>query len=713
MADNDVRDALSRAAAAHACAPWVLHTLLRLERSQVGRFGAGGIMVKAGECIDRAASGEGPPEWDGEDVDEDAGEVAFESVRLSGFRQFASAELVFAPQPARPVVVIEAANGYGKSHLVEAVRFALRRQHRLDPALLHAHAEGDRPQMSVEVNLRHAHQGAIQVVRRAVFRRRAGGTVELNKGGASLTVRVGGEATLQDQHAEDWLQTHIPPEVLDYFVFDAESPVVEALSGQAGEKLPDVRPQVEAAIGVAPLRRAGARSHDIARDRRRQLDAIETRPLAAVRDELSYAREAASTLWQRFGRLDAERITLDAALDKLNEQLSGSGVPVGVDWHALEDERASLEAALVRAEVRAREALAVDLPLAMVGLALDRAAPGGLDPRSLTAARSALERVAEAVVAGRLSWAACDDAERVLGDLVRAAHLPEEADRMADLKRRADRAVRRLPNAAERAVLRDGPARLQQLAEQLSSRPTHSDGAARAVREARAARDELMVTLKNLHEDLGALGRQIEEAKDDVALLEQEEADATNNEARRDRLTRCATIAQAAADAFDAACTALVVQRIGHFEREASRTMRSLVHKSDLYDRIEVNPRTMRYQIVDESGDRVPSGRSVGERTLLALALVGGLRSASGYRFPLFVEAPLKTLDPIHHAHVVREFLTRFNGQTILLVKPEELDVADGSMLRTRLGQLFRIARDGSGKEVSRVIEVPLLELTP
>ncbi len=700
-------EALAAASEAHGCAPWLLPLLLRMERSQVGRFGRGGINVKVQECVERAAEGQGPPDGPVEDEDDGQGDIELTSVRLWSFRQFPATELRFRRTPSRPVVVVEASNGYGKSHLVEAVRFALSKQRPagLGP-LLHAHTQDERPKLGVEVQLQHPYLGDVTVRRQATFRRRADGGFEPRRGGLTLTIEVAGAEPLHDQEAEDWLEARIPTEVLDYFVFDAESRVVQQLSGQAGEKLPDVRKQVEAAIGVAPVRRAGWRCHELSREYERRLDAGGTRPVATVTDELKRAREAQVAMSKRLAQLDTTRVDHEKAVERLDAKLRDAPAPT-TDWAALEREVLRLEAALGQAESRARAALAGDLPLALLAPLLLPAASHGLDGQALTAARGALERVAEAIVAGRLSWASATDRDTVLADLGRAAELPEEAAAASDLRARIEQAQRLVPDAGELALLRDGPAQLAALAERLAGRPARADDEAfrRAVAEATQQRDAVRAELGRLHQEIGATRSHLAEVSAHIESLDAQLAAARTGEERRTRVTACLEVARTAARAFDAARDELVRGRVGVFEQAATRSLRSLVHKGDLYDRIEVDPETLRYRIVDEHGRAVPPDRSTGERTVLALALVTGLRRASGIRFPLFVEAPLKTLDPVHHELVLREFLCRFEGQTVLLVKPGELDMASQPLVRARVGQLFRIERAHDGQEVSNVVE--------
>ena len=107
----------------------------------------------------------------------------------------------------------------------------------------------------------------------------------------------------------------------------------------------------------------------------------------------------------------------------------------------------------------------------------------------------------------------------------------------------------------------------------------------------------------------------------------------------------------------------------------------------------------------DHEGRAAPLDRSTGERAVLSLAIAHGLRKASGRELPLVVEAPLKPLDPVHTDKVVRHAFQTASGQTILLLKPEEIPPAHRAALETRAGQRFVLHRPDPWREVSLVRE--------
>lgn len=121
---------------------------------------------------------------------------------------------------------------------------------------------------------------------------------------------------------------------------------------------------------------------------------------------------------------------------------------------------------------------------------------------------------------------------------------------------------------------------------------------------------------------------------------------------------------------------------------------------------MEFDPDTLRFRLLDHSGAPVPAGRSTGERAVLALSVVHGLQRASGRRLPLVIEAPLKPLDPEHTRRVVTNVFADHDGQTILLVKPGEVQPPLMEKLEFRVGQRFELVRPDSAVERSDVRRV-------
>ena len=723
---------LAGATQRHRLPQGLLAELLRIERRQVGRFGAGGINVRFQEALEKADAARGAPgpgaspgaspRTPGQhsglapDVERDT-MAELVSLKVESYRQFPAAELVFQRDAGRPVCIIEAQNGYGKSHLVEALSLAL--VHGPERAgleeRLHRTDEGGSsiPTVRVEVRL-DTFEGAVTIRCIAEFQRGPKGVRQ--KGATSLTVVAEClDQPLQDREAQEWLEARWPPEVLRYFVFDAESQVVQRLAGQSGETMPDVRPEVEAALGVSVLRQARRRCEAIAKERRRVLkaDSGDETP-TSLAEQAAKLRAEAAAVGQEMDELAASREELAGEIRSLEKRLKGvDPAAARRDWSGLDKRLKERRAALDAARSRARAALTEAVPLAL----LSRGSP--LGPRGdwtsserTTGARVAVARIADAVAAGAVPFAAATERAEVVAALECIIGIPPDGATSGSSYARVLEAAAALPSAADIEVMERGGAEIAALERQLSARPAQSDDAQwrNAVTAAAAGLEQRRDALRELDEGIGRAKERLGALGDQVASVDKRLKAAKRSSAQAAHVRSLADLAERAALALAEAADDLLSRRIAALEREASRALRDVVHKRDLYERFVIDRDTLRYMILDADGNRAPPGRSSGERTLIALALVQGLRVASGLKFPLFIEAPLKTLDPIHQARVIDNFLCAFEGQTVLLVKPDELpDPASHALLRTRVSQRFRIDRDPSaGQDVSRISELPV-----
>ena len=698
-ADRALQDATAR----HRVPAWLLVWLVALERRRAGRFGHGGINTKFAEALENAAEGTYPSDMDASArraAPPAAPEVQLRRLELKNFRQFPAAAIDFTETPGRPICVVEGDNGFGKSNLVEAIRWVLvdyREPSRNAVSLLHQHQDGDKAEVRVRVHLE-VDGEAVEVWRTLAFVRRAAGFAP--QGPATLTIRwKGAPEPLQDRDAEDWLSRRLPPEVLSYFIFDAESTVVAQLSGQAGERLPEVRTQVEAALGAQPVRDAAARCHDQARVWKKELlaiqgshDAAGDRPVARPED-LDAPRRA-------------EREATDEAarwmrrIQEISVLLGNVERSSGAREATQRERRRVLEREAARARDALRAGLAGDIALAIVCSTLPHAGTAS-GKRPSEALAEAVHLFARAVEAGAFPWARPEPAPRVRADLLSHLGFAVEDDPKVALALRAASARDRLTGAgADRlaTMRRDLAALGPDLPE------AEGDGVAeRAASALRVESEQLVVAHGNAVAAAGSARARAAEIERSIRESEIVNRAAQRSRKEREALARRIEVAHGAAQALDEAADRIRDEGLVALERSASRVLSKTTNKPELFAGIRFEKDTLRYRVIDPDGHPVPPDPSTGERTVLALALVSGLQRASGLRFPLIMEALFKPLGPIHQDNVARVLLAERTEQTVLLLKPGELPPSLEHLVLTRVGQRLTIVRPHPGRSQSQI----------
>jgi DNA sulfur modification protein DndD len=691
-------DALEAAGARANLPPWLLPHLVGVERRRKGRFGQGGIRTQFVEALEHAAAGTRPlgvGEGPAAIHPARAPEVVLRWLELRNFRVFERARLDLTHDPLRPIVLLEGTNGSGKSNLIAALRWALVEHagaSRVPSEFLHENADGDRPELRVRLAL-DIDGDPVEVWRRCAFERRSSGFVP---GAATLTVRLPGGVTLQDAEASDWLGGRLPPEVVGYFVFDAESTLVQELSGQKGESLPEVRNQVEAAVGAAPIRAAAMRCQEIAKEWSREATQLGPGESAAPSDPRE-ARDRAIRERAVAQRARAEAERLRARIDQIDQLLVAASAEGGERRGSARERIMALRREIAELRGRLRSALTEDVPLALLDGCLPReSSPGKAASAELSLA---MDTISGLVEAGRFEWARPVPAATVRESLMAALGLrvdDGDADADASLRDRVRLAVSRTAGLS-RLVAAEAELRHLDGTVEPESDPGPAE-ALRAEKRERAKERDAQLSLAAAADERG------EVAEAEADRMQPELRLAQDRAARRKRKQQASDGAFAVADALIAAADRIRDLGLAALERSASRVLQQTTNKPELYAGMRFDRGTLRYRVVDHEERRTSPDPSTGERTVLALALVTGLQRASGMRFPLFMEALFKPLDPVHQDKVARWVLADRDDQTLLLLKPGEMPKSLEHLLESRVGQRLGLRRPHKDRNRSEII---------
>jgi DNA sulfur modification protein DndD len=666
---------------------------------------------------------------EGRDLADD--EIRFVSLRLRNFSVFADACVRFRVDPARPLVLLEAGNGHGKTTLLDALRFLLHNRTPADFARI-LHRDAPRPEARVEVELRlhSARDGEVLARRFVDLEHSAGRWAPARR--PVFVVKVG-DIAMQDDDAEAWVAERLPRHVLDYFVFDAETSPVLALAaeGPAG----DVAEALEQVLGISPVRDLSRRLKDLvtAIDRRIQesSDRPSERQVAAALEgaeaDLERTQQNLDLVGSQLRSLLEDKRKVEADLDLLLRRFDPAE---DAAWTTRERATADLR----RREEEACKALPAacgDLPLRIladhVRYAVRLARRSRMDEREAAWSRGAwdaVRRVAGLAAAGRLPWAEdpMPPPDAIAERLSMLLELSDPDDTLDGSSLSEARAAA-LESLVARSVARPLPAQILMAIRGIRAelRRQQAPGAEGVVAGAETVdRSDLRqqhATLSAEKERIVRRAAQLEARKADLDKLLGERA--VDVAAQRGKLTSARTddarvrseraqreLAARVAACADALAGALREARVEALETGATGMFRATTNKPELYDAIRFDRETLRYRVVGHDGRTAPPERSTGERAVLALAVVHGLLVASGRSLPLLVEAPLKTLDPEHTEKVLRHFYSGRQGQVVMLVKPDEVPPALRPIVAARVGHHLVVRRPDPEREVSTIEDV-------
>lgn len=101
---------------------------------------------------------------------------------------------------------------------------------------------------------------------------------------------------------------------------------------------------------------------------------------------------------------------------------------------------------------------------------------------------------------------------------------------------------------------------------------------------------------------------------------------------------------------------------------------KQLLHKKNMVSRVEVDPDSYSVTIVNTTGKALPMERlSAGERQILAIAVLSALIRERKGRFPVVVDTPLARLDQKHRETLINNFFARVSHQVLILSTDEEV----------------------------------------
>lgn len=189
---------------------------------------------------------------------------------------------------------------------------------------------------------------------------------------------------------------------------------------------------------------------------------------------------------------------------------------------------------------------------------------------------------------------------------------------------------------------------------------------------------ELEATFKNLHSRQKLKQQQLDQAmaKSHVLsqhytnLLAQQNKD-TFEQKRKVQVSEHIKKLKATLQGF---AEQLINENIEHLQSLVKQKFDALGRKSQLISDLKICPTSFTITLYDTVGTELqPAKLSAGERQLLAIAILWGLAEASGKELPTVIDTPLGRLDGKHRKNLVINYFPKAGPQVILLSTDEEI----------------------------------------
>jgi DNA sulfur modification protein DndD len=617
-------------------------------------------------------------------------------------------------EPGKPIILVGGLNGAGKTTILEAIHLALygqlaetrsRRTGSYDAylrSLIH-HAADPGEGASVELAF-HAHQEGAPCSYRVRRYWKVTGSGIRERVAVDVNGSVDGMLT---QTWAEHVETFLPRGIAGLFFFDGEQ--IESLAdldrsrqvlGSALSALLGLDLVDRLATDLAVLRRRH-RPGQLPGEIPGRVDAAET-AAASARQAQQLAHEALSD-----ARNHEERAVKRYAAATERYQAHGGD---------LAEQRASAEAreTELRKEQSAvndelRETAAGGAPLLLVAARVRE-----LAERSRREADAAREQVVLDVIEARdsevlgklrdarVQASALSAVEAFLADDRERHRAAASAERVAGLTDPAPvdfLSSRVLPEARRKIqalLIRRAEVSMQlDAAERLRSAIPHPEAIAPLREEYELAREE--------HQRKAAERMRAEERLR-IADSEQRQAMAARDKAVDDMISAslAADDDRRLTEHADKALATLATVKAESATRHLNRisalvldSLRQLMRKENLITEITIDPLTQAVELRGSAGQPLsPEQLSVGERQLLAVALLWGLARASGQPLPVIIDTPLGRLDSAHRRHLLSRYFPHASHQVLLLSTDTEIDAGTWQQLAPHTGLTYRLDFD-------------------
>lgn len=646
--------------------------------------------------------------------------MIFDSLVLENFGAYAGRqEIVLAPKPGRPVVLVGGMNGGGKTTLLDALQLVLygprarastRGRESYQEFLRSCINRNVDPQAGAKISLHFSRFDEGKVVACEVqraWRETARGITE--------TVLVNQKEEydpILTEHWDEFIEAYLPSRVAHLFFFDGEQ-IKELAERQSAAEI----------LGTAVHSLLGL---DIVDRLQSDLKVLERRKRAEVLDGKAAADFARAQLeLTSIDTLQSQVLSERAALENVLGRLKKDADAARDRFRAAGGEayvhRAEIEKALsvwrtqeAAAAENLRNLLAGALPLAMVSSTLveiEAAAREDSEKHTTEAVCSILERrdaallaeltkknAPKALLAAATRFLATDRATRAaVNGAAGAAYAADTAVVLAHMRQVV------LPGAIAEAE--SVASRLAAAAEQIAklelSLEAIPDADAIGELQRDLAKSEAAVQNKQAEMDAivlkqAALATQRADAERRLERFADAAVDEEQREDSRNRILDHSARVRRTLESFR---TRVVKRHIVRLERLILESLQQLFRKRALADRIAIDPDTYAVTLMNASGHTIPFGRlSAGERQLLATALLWGLARASGRPVPTVIDTPLGRLDSTHRKHLVRDYFPRASHQVVLLSTDEEIRGSYLEELRPSIARSYRLSHnDGLG----------------
>jgi DNA sulfur modification protein DndD len=241
----------------------------------------------------------------------------------------------------------------------------------------------------------------------------------------------------------------------------------------------------------------------------------------------------------------------------------------------------------------------------------------------------------------------------------------------------------------------DGVRAQKRLLEHNKSRLPEPEQIAPLLKKLGASQERVSV----LKADIESINQVIDEKRKEISKLSKDATQIIDRTREANDAARVADYCDRSIDTLKRFRLKLIDSRRNDLEKLIVESFRALIRKSDLVERISIDPETMGLTLFGPGGIELsPAKLSAGERQLLAVSILWGLAKASGRVAPVVIDTPLGRLDGKHRDFLVERYFPKASRQVVLLSTDKEINRKYSDTMDDAISKRYLIEYDSERK---------------
>lgn len=206
-----------------------------------------------------------------------------------------------------------------------------------------------------------------------------------------------------------------------------------------------------------------------------------------------------------------------------------------------------------------------------------------------------------------------------------------------------------------------------------------------------ATLDMQMITagLSSLDADIAILEKALLDKESALRAFKLDNIDAAASGAEAMRLQRQTAKSLATLAEFK---KKLIAENISLIQSLIEESLQRLLRKLSLIKKLTIDPETFEIHLENPAGATVLwQQMSAGEQQIVTTAIIWGLARASGHVFPMMVDTPLGRLDESHRGKLLENYYPEASHQVILLSTDKEIGPKERDSLKDHVARTYLV----------------------